>query len=90
MKKFKWIDILIIALFLLVVYFILTRIFGHSASDLTIMISLFAFLGSLIFKLTFFVFNFNREFGEFKIKTINSFGRLREDIGLIKKKLKIK
>lgn len=91
MKKFKfsWIDIIIIILFLLSLYLILTRIFGHSATDLTITISLFTFLGSLVFKLTYFILNFNREFGEFKIKSINSFDNIKEDISLIKKKLKV-
>jgi len=84
MKNFKisWIDIVIIILFLLSLYLILTRIFGHSASDLTITITLFSLLGGLVYKL-------NREFGEFKIKTVNSFTNLKGDINLIKKKLKI-
>ena len=78
-------------------YFILTRIFGHSATDLTIMISLFTFLGGVVFRLTYFVFDFNKDFGEFKVKTMNSFGKLKndtnliqDDIDLIKSKLNIK
>ena len=73
MVKIKWIDIAIILLFILAVYFILTRIFGHSATNLTINITLFTLLGGLLYKL-------NREIGEFKIKTINSFKMLKEDI----------
>ena len=84
MKKFNLIDILIILLFLLSVYLILTRIFGHSASDLTIMISLFSFFGSILFKLVFVISNLNREIGEFKVKTINSFKKLREDLNDLK------
>ena len=80
-QKINWIDLLIVGLFLLTVYFILTRIFGHSASDLAISTSLFTFLGSLLYKL-------NREFGEFKVKTINAFDRLKEDINYIKEKIK--
>ena len=80
-QKINWIDLLIVGLFLLTVYFILTRIFGHSASDLTISVSLFTFLGSLLYKL-------NREVGELKINTVNAFGRLKEDISFIKKKVK--
>ncbi len=80
MAKISLIDILIIILFILTIYFILTRIFGHSASDLTISISLFTLLGSLLYKI-------NREIGELKIKTINSFERLREDLNEIKKKI---
>lgn len=91
MKKFKfsWIDILIIILFLLSLYLILTRIFGHSASDLTIIISLSTFLGSIIFKVSYIIFNLNRETGEIKIQMKNSFQKVREDIDLIKKKLKV-
>ena len=77
MKKFSWIDVLIIILFLLSVYLILTRIFGHSATDLAIGIALSSALGSLLYKL-------NREFGEFKIKTINSFKNIKKDIAQIK------
>jgi len=73
MVKVSWIDIAIILLFILAVYFILTRIFGHSATDLTISFTLFTLLGGLLYKL-------NREIGEFKIKTINSFKMLKEDI----------
>lgn len=81
-RKISWIDIVIIILFILAVYFILTRIFGHSASDLTISITLFSLLGGLLYKL-------NREFGEFKIKAINSFDNIKQDLNLIKKKLKV-
>ncbi len=80
-QKINFVDLMIVGLFLLTVYFILTRIFGHSASDLTISVSLFTFLGSLLYKL-------NREVGEFKVKTINAFERLKEDISFIKKKRK--
>lgn len=73
MARINLIDVLIIILFVVTIYFILTRIFGHSASDLTISISMFTLLGSLLYKI-------NREIGEFKIKTINSFERLREDL----------
>lgn len=54
-RRISWIDIAIIILFVLSVYFILTRVFGHSASDLTISITLFTLLGGLVYKL-------NREF----------------------------
>ena len=81
-KKIRWIDIIIIILFILAVYFILTRIFGHSASDLAISITLFTLLAAGMYKL-------NREIGEFKIRTINSFEKFKDDINLIKKKLKV-
>lgn len=72
-SKISLIDAMIIILFLMEVYFILTRIFGHSATDLTIAITLFTLLGGMMYRL-------KREVGELKIKTINSFGRLNEDI----------
>lgn len=81
-KKINWIDIVLVILFILAVYFILTRIFGHSASDLAISVTLFSFLAGALYKL-------NREFGEFRIRTINGFDKLKEDTNLIKKKLKI-
>lgn len=77
-KKISLIDIIIILLSILAVYFIITRIFGHSATDLTISVTLFTLLGGLLYKL-------NREIGEFKIKTMNSFKMLKEDIESIKK-----
>ncbi len=80
--KINWIDIIIIILFIMTLYFILTRILGHSASDLTISITLFTLVGSLLYKLS-------REFGEFKTKTMSSFDKIKEDMVLIKNKLKI-
>ncbi len=81
-KKMGLVDIFIIVMFLLTIYFILTRLFGHSATDTTISVSLFTILSGLLY-------NLNKEFGEFKIKTIHSFNKLKEDINKISKKLKI-
>lgn len=96
MKKLIWLDILIIILFLLSVYLILTRIFGQSASDLSIILSLFSVIGGLVIRLTFFIVDFNMEFGEFKVKTghhfeavKDGFSKVKGDMNLIKKKLKI-
>ena len=74
-------------MFILVVYFILTRIFGHSATDITISASLFTILSGIIYQIGNMVYKLNREFGEFKIKTIHSFSKLREDINKISKKI---
>ena len=79
-KKIDFIDIIIIILLVLAVYFILTRIFGHTATDTTISVTLFTLLGGLLYKL-------NREFGEFKIRTMNSFNNLKDDIKEIKERL---
>ena len=72
-QKFGLIDVLLIVIFIAAVYFILTRIFGNSASDLTISVTLFTLIGGLLYKL-------NREFGEFKIKTINSFDKIKIEL----------
>ena len=81
-RRVNLIDIAIIILFILAVYFIFTRILGHSASDLTIIVTLFTLLAGALYRL-------NREFGELKIKTVNSFDRLKNDMNLIKKRLKV-
>jgi hypothetical protein len=71
--KIKLIDILIILFFLLAIYFIITKIFGNSASELTIMITLFLAFGSLLYKL-------NGEFWEFKIEFLNSFKQIKKTL----------
>jgi len=97
MKKFNWIDAIIVLSFLLLVYLILVRIFGNSSSDLQIMIGLLTFLGSLTIKSIMLSFNLNREFGETRVNIMNSFNNIKDDmtsikenINSIKKKLKIK
>jgi len=45
MKKFDFIDLIILILFLLAFYFILTRIFGHSATDISIGFTLISGIG---------------------------------------------
>lgn len=82
--KFTALDVVLLLLFLLSVYFILTRIFGHSATDLTITVSLFTFLGTLLFRVMHILLGLNREFGEFKVKTIQSFGNMKQDMQVIK------
>lgn len=72
-------DVTILILFFMAVYFILTRIFGHSATDLTITVTLFCLLGSMLYKL-------NREVGEFKLNVVHSFEKIGEDLKEIKKR----
>lgn len=76
--KIRWIDVLLFMLLVIALYLILTRVFGRSATDLQITVSLFTFLCGLLYKL-------NREFGEFKIKVFNAFGELKKDIEHLKK-----
>jgi len=87
-KKLSIADILIILLFLLAAYLILTRLFGHSATDIQITITLFTFLGGLLYKLWGSLYKLNREFGEFRIRTSNAFRNIADDIKKIKKRVK--
>jgi hypothetical protein len=49
-------------------YFILTRIFGHSATDATIIVSLFSILSAFLIKINTSLYKLNRELGEFAIE----------------------
>ena len=73
----RLVDIITAISFFILVYFILTRIFGHSATDLAIAFSSFFMLGGLLYAL-------NREVGEFKSSTVHSFSRLKDDMGGVK------
>ena len=88
--KLEWIDILIVAFAILVIYMLFTILFGKSATPVEVTMGLFGFLASLFYKLTRdltdSVSKLNREFGEFKIRVINSFGNLRKDINQIKRR----
>lgn len=77
--KFGWLDVLLIILFLLSVYLILTKLFGHSATPIEITFSVFVVLGGLMYKI-------NREIGEIRIKMINGFIKIREDINKLRKR----
>lgn len=78
---FTWTDALLIILFIAVLYLILTRIFGHSASDLSILIGLFTLLFTNQYRL-------NREIGEVKMTMKHSFEKVKEDITAIRVKVK--
>ncbi len=84
MRRFSWLDIIIILLFLFSVYLILTRIFGNSASDLSIIVSLFGLFGSLVTRVMYAVYHLNREIGEFKIKTAHGFQKVKDDMDFVK------
>ncbi len=71
-----------IILFVVVIYMILTRIFGHSATDLAIVIGLVVLLFTNQYGL-------NREIGELRISIKHSFENVKNDIELIKRRLKI-
>ena len=80
--KITWTQVLAVLLFILVVYMILTRIYGHSATDIAIALGLFTLLFVNQYQL-------NREVGEIKLSLKHSFQRVHEDITMIKRKLKV-
>ena len=84
MKRFNLIDLFIIVLSLLFFYFVLTRIFGHSATDFTIAIGAFSAIGTLFYKLYSNLYKLNREVGEFKSNTKFSFKNLKSDVSTLK------
>lgn len=88
--KFSWVDILAVILFLLSVYLILLRLFGHSPTEIEIMIMLFSLIITLIFKGYTEISKLNREVGEIKIGVMNEFKKVTEDMQMIKNKLKIR
>jgi len=92
--RIGWNEILIIVFFLLAVYFILTRIFGHSADNLTITATLFMILANLSLFFVSSLYKLNREVGEMRLNMVNSFKKvaddmieLKRDIGEIKRKI---
>ncbi len=92
-KKIELFEVLLWIVAIILFVMILTRIFGNSATDTQIYLgfftSLLIIIGHII-KLNTNIGDINRELGEFKIKTINSFDNLKSDMELIKNKLKIK
>ena len=76
-------DIIIILLGALIIYWFVQLIFGGSPELSEFNFALIVVMGGVLFKIY-------REIGEFKIKTINSFENIGRDIGLIKNKLGIK
>lgn len=77
-KPLDWTKVLVILLFVLVVYMILTRLFGHSATDLAITLGLFTLLFVNQYQL-------NREVGEIKSALKYDFIKVKEDIQKVNK-----
>jgi len=89
--------ILAIIFFLVSIYFIFLKIFGNSPTDLQVILTIATLLVSLLIFTIGSLYKLNREVGEFKINTKNSFDRFKEDVTIIKettekikKKLRIK
>lgn len=79
MNKYQltWVQGLVLVLFILVVYMILTRLFGHFATDLAIMLGLFTLLFANQYQL-------NREMGVLQEVIRHNFRKVREDIDDLK------
>jgi len=69
MVKFKihWAEIVALIFFLLAVYFILTTIFGNSATPIEVTAVLFGSVGALFVKVYSSLYQLNREVGEIKV-----------------------
>jgi len=83
------VNVILILAFILAVYWFIQLIFGGSPELSEFNSLLIVMMMGVLFNIYREKGNFNREFGEFKIKTINGFERMKDDIDLIKKKLKI-
>lgn len=86
--KLHWAEIVALILFLFAVYLILTTIFGDSATPIEVTAILFGSLGTLFVKVYSSLYKLNREVGEMNLMMKHSFQKVKEDIGLIKKKLR--
>lgn len=76
-------DIIIILLAILVIYWLIELILGGSPEIGEINFALIMVIGGFLFKIY-------REVGEIKIGMRYSFIKIKEDMSLIKKKLKVK
>ncbi len=85
MEKINWLEILFWIIILLLFIMILSRIFGKSATDIQIYVG---FISGLLIIMSYIV-KMNREIGEIRLQTANSFEKVREDMDKIKEKLKI-
>ena len=89
-NKIEPLEILLWIVMLILFYMILTRIFGHSATDIQIYLG---FISGFLIIMGFFMrsndnYNkLNREVGEIKISMTHSFQKIKEDINEIKNKL---
>ncbi len=72
-----WYQALAVALTALFFYMVLTRIFGHSATDFALTTTLFGMLGT-------WLYNLNREVGELKTELKNFKESIHEEFQAIK------
>ncbi len=82
-EGFGWLEVLFWIVMTVLVIMILTRVFGHSATDVQIYIGIV----SGFFLLTGYIMRMNREIGEIKIEMKYNFNKVREDIENINVKI---
>ena len=87
-SKFGWLEAVLVLLFLFFVYLVLDYTFGNSPTILEVMLILFTFIGGLVFKAGYDFAKINREMGENKIITINSFKIFKKEVGEIKEEIR--
>lgn len=75
-KKIEWLEILFWIIMIILFIMILSRIFGHSATDIQIYITLVMGMITIMG----YIMRMNREIEEIKIQMISSFKKVREDI----------
>lgn len=75
--------------FILAVYWFIELLIGGSPGLSEFNSLLIVMIMGVLFNIYREKGNFNREFGEFKIKSTHSFERIKEDMGLIKEDMQL-
>lgn len=86
-SKWSVFEVLLFLIMAILLIMIMTRIFGHSATDIQIYIGVitgFFMMIGFIMKLFSNHGNLNREVGEMKIGMKNSFERVRDDFRMVR------
>ena len=83
--KINWLEVLLWIMMIVIFIMILSRIFGNSATDIQVYLG----FASILVVIMGYISRLNREVGEVKVGIKHSFDKIKEDVGLIKKKLKI-
>ena len=91
-KKIEWFEILFWIFLIILIIMILSRIFGKSATDINIILTIAAIMLAIMGHIV----KMNREIGEIKVGIKYSFNNIKNDmnsikkgLNLIKKKLKV-